>query len=152
LKTNFLRNKKGVAEIIGTLLFIIILLFFFTNVYLWHDSATKQMDDLYVQKLNSPITVYAYQAQSGATILNVTNRGGVDTTLSMVWVALKPSNGGPDLSHTPYAVSGLLGAQAVLPAGSSEEFQSPVQAYQKVLFTVVSTVGNTASCSYTRVP
>ena len=52
-----LKNKKGVAEVIGSVMFIVILLFFFTNVYLWHDAATKEMNDLYVQKINSPITI-----------------------------------------------------------------------------------------------
>ena len=50
-----LRNHKGTAEVIGSVLFIVILLFFFTNVYLWHDAATKEMNDMYVEKLNSPI-------------------------------------------------------------------------------------------------
>ena len=41
-----LKNKKGTAEVIGSVMFIVILLFFFTNVYLWHDAAVKEMNDL----------------------------------------------------------------------------------------------------------
>ena len=41
-----LNNKKGTAEVIGSVMFIVILLFFFTSVYLWHDAAVKDMNDL----------------------------------------------------------------------------------------------------------
>ena len=62
-----LKNKKGTAEVIGSVMFIVILLFFFTNVYLWHDAATKEMNDMYVQKLNSPIVATV----SRFTIINI---------------------------------------------------------------------------------
>ncbi len=52
-----IKNRKGTAEVIGTIMFIVILLFFFTNVYLWHDAATKEMNDMYVEKINAPITM-----------------------------------------------------------------------------------------------
>jgi hypothetical protein len=52
-----LKNRKGTAEVIGSVLFIVILLFFFTNVYLWHDAATKQVNDLYVKKMNAGMEV-----------------------------------------------------------------------------------------------
>jgi hypothetical protein len=154
LKANFLRNKKGVAEIVGTLLFIIILLFFFTNVYLWHDAATKQMDDLYVQKLNSPIVIYAYHTPIGTATLNVTNRGGVDATLSMVWTNFRSAGGVPDPLHYSNSTSELLNNQ-VLAAGTSKNITISIQKYvapETVVFTVVTTVGNMASCSYTPGP
>jgi hypothetical protein len=154
LKANFLRNKKGVAEIVGTLLFIIILLFFFTNVYLWHDAATKQMDDLYVQKLNSPIVIYAYQTPPGTATLNVTNRGGIDATLSNVWTNFRSAGGVPDPLHYSNSTNELLKNQ-VLAAGASTNITISIQKYIKpetVVFTVVTTVGNMASCSYTPGP
>ena len=69
-----LRNRKGTAEVIGSVLFIVILLFFFTNVYLWHDAATKEMNDLYVEKLNSLIKVNVLS--TSPLVLEVTNTGG----------------------------------------------------------------------------
>ncbi len=139
-----LRNKKGTAEIIGSVLFIIILLFFFTNVYLWHDAATKEMNDLYVEKINSPITV---SLMTAPYTLNVTNKGGVDTTLSMLWLNIKSSDGGPDQLHSNFILN------QVVPAGGSLNITlaslinynlgvDPVQ------FKVITTVGNSAACDY----
>ena len=48
----FIKNRKGTAEVIGTIMLIIILLFFFTNVYLWHDAATKDANQLYVKQIH----------------------------------------------------------------------------------------------------
>ena len=142
-----IRNKKGTAEIIGSVMFIIIVMFFFTNVYLWHDAATKQMNDLYVQKLNSPIVVYAYPTSPAFpnVVLNVTNVGGIDAQLSRSWVDVKSSSEtGPDQLHQPFP----LGNQVVA-AGQSKnvtlEYRNPVRMTH---FTVVTTVGNLASCDY----
>jgi hypothetical protein len=74
---SLLKNKKGTAEVIGTVMFIVILLFFFTNVYLWHDAATKEMNDLYVKRINSPITIIV-----SPTTLTVTNEGGESASLT----------------------------------------------------------------------
>jgi predicted transporter len=52
-----IKNRKATAEVIGSIMFIVILLFFFTNVYLWHDAAVKQMNDLYVNKMNAGMEV-----------------------------------------------------------------------------------------------
>ena len=93
-----LKNKKGTAEVIGSVLFIVILLFFFTNVYLWHDAATKEMNDMYVQKINSPITLSVIVII--LIQLNVTNKGGVDAKLSILWVDVASTNpGSPDQFH-----------------------------------------------------
>ena len=81
-----LKNKKGTAEVIGSVMFIVILLFFFTNVYLWHDAAVKEMNDLYVQKINSPIAITVSNPIDNQYDLNITNNGGVDATLSWLWV------------------------------------------------------------------
>jgi hypothetical protein len=71
-----LRNRKGTAEVIGSVMFIVILLFFFTNVYLWHDAATKQMNDMYVKKMNAGMTPnfdsypYTITAQGSGVVLS----------------------------------------------------------------------------------
>ena len=130
-------NKKGTAEVIGSVMFIVILLFFFTNVYLWHDAATKEMNQLYVDKINTPLTV----SIKDSTTLNVTNHGGADTSLSMVWVIVGSSLGyGPDQSHDSYPHN------EVVPAGKSIPITVPI-ASGDVTYKVVAMNGNMASCT-----
>jgi hypothetical protein len=50
-----MKNKKGTAEIVGTALFLVILFFFFSNVFLWHNSVTREMDQLIADKMNSAV-------------------------------------------------------------------------------------------------
>jgi hypothetical protein len=88
-----LRNRKGTAEVIGSIMFIVILLFFFTNVYLWHDAASKEMNELYVKKMNSSFTVTS-AAETG--FLTVKADGGSDITLSRLWI-IDEVNGGRHL-------------------------------------------------------
>lgn len=136
-----LRNKKGTAEIIGSVMFIVILLFFFTNVYLWHDAATKEMNDLYVEKINSPIVISVYPT-SPSLLLNVTNRGGMDASLSRLWVVVQSQNG-PDVDHRYFPIT-----DQVVKAGSSINITIPYLLPSKALFKVVTTVGNSAACTF----
>jgi hypothetical protein len=76
-----IKNCKGTAEVIGTMLFIVILLFFFTNVYLWHDSATKEANQLYLEKINSTFKI----EQTNGSIV-VTADGGSSIDLSRLWI------------------------------------------------------------------
>jgi len=141
LRFRLIRNKKGTAEVIGTIMFIVILLFFFTNVYLWHDAATKQMDNLYVQKMNTPITVALTPDNSS---LIVTDKGGVDVALTMLWVDVES---GPQIGthyyysyvNTTVIAAGTSSVPIALPNGAPTE---------KTIFTVVTTLGNMASCSF----
>jgi hypothetical protein len=79
-----LNNKRGTAEVVGSVMFIVILLFFFTNVYLWHDAAVKEMNDLYAEKLNSQISIVGYVPDSDSLL--VKNNGGVDATIECFWI------------------------------------------------------------------
>ncbi|UCH02441.1 MAG: hypothetical protein JSV20_01220 [Candidatus Bathyarchaeota archaeon] len=82
-----LKNRRGTAEIVGSVLFLVILAFFFTNVYLWHDQATRRMDDVVADKVNSSIEVKVGWDDSASTyVVNVTNRGGVGCGLSRLWI------------------------------------------------------------------
>jgi hypothetical protein len=150
-----LKNKNGTAEVIGTVLFLVILIFFFSNVYLWHDAATKEMDDLFVQKINSPITISVmdntyYQ-------LNVTNRGGMDATLSVLWVDVEPANNAISY-HGYYNLTQLnkvvsAGSSILVYWSSAETFSSAGVVYNpqpgdNVVLKMITTVGNSASCSY----
>ncbi len=50
-----LKNHRGVATIIGSILSIVILIFFFSNVFLWHNGVSSQMNQVMADKLNSQI-------------------------------------------------------------------------------------------------
>ena len=135
-----LNNKKGTAEVIGSVLFIIILLFFFTNVYLWHDAATKEMNDMYAQKLNSPIAATVSHNDDGSYSIVVINHGGVDATLSCYWVNVKSANG-PDTLHTSFPLTNVI----VTAGGPSVAIQ--ITNYPSgTVFKVVTATGNSASC------
>jgi hypothetical protein len=136
---NFLKNRKGTAEVIGSVMFIVILLFFFTNVYLWHDAATKEMNDLYVEKINSPITLEVVSANP--LTLNVTNKGGVGATLTRVWVDNKTLTGFSDhiyLSDNKY----------IEPGGSVVVYFNNYVPANPVAIKVITTVGNSAGGNY----
>jgi hypothetical protein len=152
----FLNNRKGTAEVIGSVMFIVILLFFFTNVYLWHDAATREMNNLYVEKINSPITI---SVTGSPYQLNVTNKGGIDVKLSILWVDVKShSAGSADRFHGYFnlTLSGI-----VIPAGSSrivtwnsagtrnsDGVAYAPQTGDNVRLKMITAVGNTAACSY----
>ena len=133
------KNKKGVAEVIGSVMFIIILLFFFTNVYLWHDASTKEMNDLYVQKLNSPI-VATISFDNGHYDLTITDKGGVDATLSSYWINLKSASG-PDTLHMSFPLNDVVtaGGPSVHIAISNYPTGTVIK--------VITTTGNSASCT-----
>ena len=136
-----IKNKKGTAEVIGTIMAIVILMFFFTNVYLWHDAATKQMDNMYVEKMNTPITVSLTDNNSS---LIVTNNGGSNVQLAMLWTDIES---GPSQGYHYYDSSVNI---IIISAGESS---SPIPLPTgtptgQTVYTVVTTLGNTASCSY----
>lgn len=94
-----IKNRRGTAEVIGTLLAIIILIFFFTNVYLWHDAATRDANQVYLEKINSTFTI--------ALRTNVIEviAGGSDIALSGLWINDDSTNMHyyADLNNAPVA-------------------------------------------------
>jgi hypothetical protein len=77
----FLKNRKGTAEVIGSVMFIVILLFFFTNVYLWHDAATRDVNSLNVKKLNAGMSI---SLDGDQVVVKATSS---DVKLSRLWIA-----------------------------------------------------------------
>jgi hypothetical protein len=142
-----LKNRKGTAEVVGSVMFIIILLFFFTNVYLWHDAATKQMDELQFQKINSPISV---TYNSGTQTLNVIDNGGQDAVISGLWVIEQSVTGVPDSGHQFFNLAShgyvvRAGASAIsIPLNSMS--YNPIG--KTGIFKVVTSNGNIASCPF----
>ena len=134
-----MKNKKGTAEIIGSVMFIIILLFFFTNVYLWHDAAVKEMNDLQVQKINTKIdATITYDG-----LLKVTNNGAMDVSLERLWV-IEKSPGNPDKLHQPFPLGNLV----IVGGGSYITIQIPISntLTQNTVVKVITTTGMIEPC------
>jgi hypothetical protein len=127
-----LNNKKGAAEIVGSVMFIIILLFFFTNVYLWHDAAVKEMNDLYAEKMNSLISIVGYDSVN--KIVTLKNNGGADATIECYWL-----NHG--MTEIP---DNWQDNDKVVPAGSSLELHLSTVPNPLEIIKVITTTGNIA--------
>ena len=86
-----LGDRRGTAEIIGSVMFLVILLFVFTNVYIWHDTASREMNNVISEKMNSPVSI------SNMTYgLIVTNNGGFEVRLSRLWLYNDTDTGSTD--------------------------------------------------------
>ena len=96
------KSRKATAEVIGTLMFVMILLFFFTDVYLWHDAATKDMNQLYLKKMNSGM-----QLTYNGTYVSVTALGS-NVVLSRLWIDSDSSHVYADLGQ--YNITVAAGA------------------------------------------
>jgi hypothetical protein len=87
-----LSDRRGTAEVIGSVMFILIIFYAFTNFYLWHDSATREMNGVLAEKMNSPVSIYAVTGMG----LNVTNDGGFEVGLSRLWLVNVTSGSSTD--------------------------------------------------------
>jgi len=52
-----LRNRSATAEIVGTVLFLVILFFFFSNVFLWYNQVNGEMNQVVADKTNSAVGI-----------------------------------------------------------------------------------------------
>lgn len=156
-----LGNRRGAAEIVGSIMFLVILFFFFTNVYLWHDQATREMDNVVLDKVNSPVSI-EINATSDPLILQVTNNGGVGFLLSRLWIITSVDHTYADFEKE-YAIW-VAGGDTVritldgderYPDGSyrvSQVSPGEVRVYYEpsgeVTFRVLTRLGNTAAVTY----
>ena len=88
-----LKNRAGTAEIIGSVMFVVIIMFFFSGVYLWHDQATREMNNMLSDKTNSIITINVVTEG-----YDVTNNGSIDIILSRLWI-VNVTDTGTDQIH-----------------------------------------------------
>jgi hypothetical protein len=154
-------NRRGTAEIIGSVMFLLILLFFFANVYMWHDSATREMNTLLSEKMNSQISVDWVTTAEQDGFLNVTNNGGTEVALSRLWITSGEEHLYAELENQNIGVA--AGATVRIEVGSSSggNWASPLAvskvqgsvmvSYDPSLvdsFMVLTDHGNTAACSY----
>jgi hypothetical protein len=163
----FLNNRRGTAEIIGSALFIVIILFFFSNVYLWHDQATREMNNVLLERMNASVSMVA--TDEG---VNVTNNGGVTFALSRLWIIDVSQHYYADLenipSHRISVVAGQsvqinLNSTALLPVTGSpipvtwdDTLNCPVVQYAPpghgITLRILTEFGSTASCVVLRRP
>ena len=61
------QTRRGVATIIGSILSIVILLFFFSNVFLWYNGVSSQMSLVMTEKLNSQIELTTTVLEGNST-------------------------------------------------------------------------------------
>jgi hypothetical protein len=137
-------SRTGTAEIIGSVMFLLIMMFFFTNVFLWHDTATRQMDGVLSEKMNSPVNIQIVNmnASKGQRTLNVTNNGGADAYLWQLWII--------DAQGQHSNVSLGTGGGTRVFAGDTIPIDVPsyVPNDTAVTFKIITTLGNTAACKY----
>jgi hypothetical protein len=164
--SRLLNSRRGTAEIIGSVMFLLILLFFFTNVFLWHDRATREMDDVLSDRVNSLVNIeWKNESQdiiSGRGTLYVNNTGGVDTRLSRLWITEMYRG---VKQHWPVDLEDISGEELWVVAGSTiklELIYSSPQPPEKVgqtvklfylwkgdtTFKILTTRGNTAACTH----
>ena len=114
LLKRFRRDRRGASEIVGTALFLVILFFFFSNVFLWHDQVTREMDQVVVDRMNSGVRIEAFV--NGTSVwLEVVNVGGLDVTLSRLWIINSTQSVGSGDDHVfadfePYDVHVAAGS------------------------------------------
>jgi archaellum component FlaF (FlaF/FlaG flagellin family) len=156
-------SRRGTAEIIGSVMFLLIMMFFFTNVFLWHDNATREIDAVLSDKMNSQVSiqVISMNVTKPDMRLNVTNNGGVGVVLSRLWI-IDDENGhryadlekGQAIWVYPGEAVELNLTGSTLP-GDDEEFSYKVDGQNiyylpsndTVIFKILTTLGNMASCS-----
>jgi hypothetical protein len=79
-------NQRGTAEIVGTVLFLVILLFFFSNVFLWYNNVSSQMNLVMSDKLNALVSLDSTMDLVGQDALKATAEGGRDVQLIRIWI------------------------------------------------------------------
>jgi archaellum component FlaF (FlaF/FlaG flagellin family) len=132
-----LRGRRGTAEIVGSIMFLVILFFFFTNVYLWHDEATREMNDHVLDRVNSSVSIEAVDPTSNPLVLKVTNNGGVGFHLSRLWII------GPD----PPDYVDLEDDNIWVAGGETWEIDYDAPSVE-VTFKILTDLGNSASWKF----
>jgi hypothetical protein len=157
------KDRKGASEIVGTALFLIILFFFFSNVFLWHNQITSQMDQVVADRMNSGIRMDV-SSDNDTIWLTVDNFGGLDVSLSRLWIITNETHlfadfgldevyvgAGRQFNITISNVTGPVTDGRVQVFGDSDpiivQYQPPA-GYTSV-FKMITKRANTAACSYT---
>jgi hypothetical protein len=140
-------------------MFLLIMMFFFTNVFLWHDRATREMDGVVSEKMNSVVTI-EWRNESDLLpnpdptyrgTLYVSNTGGVDAQLSRLWIAERTLQE----PHYPFDLELRVAAgdsvelrlfYSLQPSVDNDEIY--YQWTTDTKFKILTTRGNMAACTY----
>jgi hypothetical protein len=154
-----LSNRRGTAEIIGSVMFLLIMMFFFTNVYMWHDRTTREMDNVLSEKMNSLVNIQIVNmnASKGPGVLNVTNNGGVGVVLSRLWIIDGNGHNYANL-ETGQEIWVAAGATVELYLSEPDPPKHPAFSVEghtvyydftiPVTFKILTIRGNTAACKF----
>ena len=71
MRNHLFKNRRGTAEVVGTTLFLVILLFFFTHTVLWYDISTREANEVMVDRISTPLSMTVYQYPSGDNPLTI---------------------------------------------------------------------------------
>jgi len=164
--SRLLRSRSGTAEIVGTVMFLVILLLFFSNVFLWHDQATRDMDAVILDRVNSHVSIEILSMNESGGVVEVANNGGVGFSLSRLWIIEKnnteQNHNYTDFNKTiPISTRWLSGGSTInvtLLAGSpmyeavvmDDEiwvYYTPPEV-DEVTFKILTDLGNTAAVKY----
>jgi hypothetical protein len=161
----FLKDEKGASEIVGTALFLIILFFFFSNVFLWHNQITSQMDQVVADRMNSGIRMDVFSNETDIWLV-VVNVGGLDVSLSRLWIITDTEHlyadlgldvvhvgAGRQMNITIDNMTDPVGDEVTVDYDSDPidvKYQPPVG--DTVVFRMMTKRANTAACSLTLLP
>jgi hypothetical protein len=159
----FLKDEKGASEIVGTALFLVILFFFFSNVFLWHNQIASQMDQVVADRMNSGIRMDVSSNDTDIW-LTVDNVGGLDVSLSRLWIITNETHlyadfgldavyvgAGRQLNITISNVTGPVSDGGVQVFGDLDPIvvqYEPPAGYTTV-FRMITKRANSAACSLT---
>jgi hypothetical protein len=143
-----LGERRGTAEIVGTLLFLVILFFILSNVFLWHDNVSNQMDSLMGDKMNSRVEL---RNNGGVIWANAT--GGKDVRLIRIWIT---SDADPTSQHilidletdTPPGILIRAGSYADITARVRAELVKNHTPAGDFIVKILTDLGNTATTRY----
>ena len=158
----FLKDQRGASEIVGTVLFLVILFFFFSNVFLWHNQITSQMDQVVADRMNSGIRMDVSSNETDIW-LTVDNVGGLDVSLSRLWIITNVTHlyadfgldqvhvgAGRQLNISISNVTGPVSDGRVYVFDDSDpivvQYQPPIN--YTVVFRMITKRANNAACSF----
>lgn len=138
-----LGERRGTAEIVGTLLFLVILFFILSNVFLWHDNVSNQMDSLMGDKMNSRV-----ELTNNGGVLWANATGGKDVRLIRIWITNATD---PTRPHIHIDLETDTSPGVLVRAGSSADITQWVENNTPAgdfIVKILTDLGNTATTRY----
>lgn len=151
-------NQRGTAEIVGTVLFLVILLFFFSNVFLWYNNVSGQMNQVMSDKLNALVSLDSTMDLVGQDALKATAEGGRDVHMIRIWIIEVELNNHQWIDIDIWIAEGsymyiILGNQTrQIDAHTLEIPYALGTGNGEVRFKILTSLGNTATTHYVGPP